>query len=164
MKNQKSEVSVLEQIALSGVTGSAEKLAEAKKKTLPGTYRGRIAIAVDYVITKAQSVPSTPTNNILSKAVIAKALVNLSPQAQTAFFDALEKAAIESIGKKEDTVAEVITDADARVHETLAKLEAKVVDNLPKVDRSGKTTIVISVARIDLADSTIDRTLKTAQA
>jgi hypothetical protein len=109
---------------------------EAKAALKSGTFAsGELTLRVPFTLTKGDDYEVKPTVNLLSQAVIAKALVYSGVTAD-AFKAALLKAATEAFDT-ESKVSDVLSADDARILQEVARIQAEVVDRLPKQHRNG---------------------------
>lgn len=115
----------------------------------PGSYSGKFSVTIDYSLVKGADYDVAPTANLLSKAVIAKALALMGFQADN-FYAALEAAALEVLVNGGAVADEVLNPA---VEAKLAELEAKVIARLPRAPRSGATKVKAKVSVIEAAES-----------
>jgi len=124
-------LSNIEAVALTkAVKGKADEIS-------PGSYSGKFTVEIDYSLVKGADYDVPPTCNLLSKAVIAKALSIMGFQADN-FLAALEKAALETLVNGGEVADAVLNPA---VEAKLADLEAKVIAKLPRSARSGATKV-----------------------
>ncbi len=139
-------LSEVERIAVAGAVGSAEALREIKHDLAPGSYSGSATIRVDFVVEKAEPYEAAPTVDLMSRPVIARALVISGFQREN-FYRALREAALEAYADGAN-VSELISEQDKGVVAEIAQLQAKVVDELPKAKRSGSTRVMATVRNI----------------
>lgn len=121
----------------------AKAVAADNKGILPGSYTGSVTVKVDYILQKSQDYDVAPTVNLLSKAVLAKALTKVNEATRNAFLAVLVEVATDVLGKGGEVADEV---QDANVLAKIAELEAKAIARLPRQPRSGTTKVKASVA------------------
>ena len=127
--------------------------AAAKKihgKIAVGNYTGGVTLNVKFTLQKDADYDTAPTVNLLSKAVLAKALVMSGIQADN-FLKCLREAAIESLedGTK---VADAVQE-DVRVLEKLDALFASVIAELPRQPRAGDTSVKAVITVVEPANA-----------
>lgn len=129
----------------------AVALAKAAKgkadEIIPGNYSGKFVVEIDYSLVKGADYEVAPTCNLLSKAVIAKALALMGFQADN-FYAALEAAALEVLVNGGEVADEVLNPAVAA---KLEELEAKVIAHLPRSHRSGATKVKATAKVVEAA-------------
>jgi len=139
-------LSPIDKIAMSALAGSSDALSKLKQGLAAGQYRGTINVRVDYVIDKAPEYSRPPTINLLSLAVVAKAIVMSGAQGQN-FLNALKKAALEAYAAGE-TVADTVKADDARVLEQIEAIKKEVVAALPLSKASGSTKVLATAYKV----------------
>ncbi len=101
MPNEKT-LSKIEAVALEK---AGKKLAAAASGTVStGKHAGMITVRLAYDLSKAEDYDTAPTVNLLSKAVLAKALVMSGIQADN-FLGALRDAAVVALNAGEKAAA-----------------------------------------------------------
>lgn len=139
-KPKQTELGALDSLALS------KAFAHGFKKDFPseipvGIYTGTAIIKVDWELSKDAPTEKKPTSKLLSKGVIAKAMVIMGIQADN-FLAALKTAAeFELLNSNNADVAKKLGDDDKRLEEKLEQLDAEVLSKLPKTPVSGKVTV-----------------------
>jgi hypothetical protein len=101
---------------------------------------------VDFSVAKASPTEAAATSNLLSAAVLAKALI-LSGVQRANFYAAMEKAAL-AVAADGGTVGGSVSEEDARVLAEIEALKKNVVAKLPAIKKSGNTTVVATVERV----------------
>lgn len=137
------------------VIASAIKDAEAKKAKnciKVGTYSGTMVVKISYVASKGAPTDKAATSTLLSKAVLAKALVRSGIQADL-FLSYLRDAAIEaSNANTATTVAEqVLSEDDKRVLQRIEDIDAQVLAKIPRLPVNGSTKVVAEVDVLEAA-------------
>ena len=117
------------------LTSTAKKIHE---KIPVGSYTGDVTLNVKFTLQKDADYDTAPTVNLLSKAVLAKALVMSGIQADN-FLQCLRDAAIESLDEG-TKVADAVQE-DVRVLEKLDALFSSVIAELPRQPRAGDTSV-----------------------
>lgn len=115
---------------------------KAKQAIAPkSSIKGEMTVRIPFEIKKGSNYDTAPTVNLLSKAVIAKALIN-SGVTRDAFKKALLEAATEALNGNQD-VATVLNEKDQRVMTMIEDVEREVIAALPRQPRSGSTKVRI---------------------
>jgi hypothetical protein len=141
----------LSKVEAAALAKAAKKIVDASTGSIAvGKHTGMITVRVAYDLNKAEDYDTAPTVNLLSKAVLAKALVMSGIQADN-FLGALRDAAVVALNAGEKA-ADILTEEDNRV---LAKMDAlfnQVIAELPRQTRAGSTT---GKVRLEVLDSVI---------
>lgn len=139
--------STLPQIVIAALSGLFTKAVtdNAKQNLEQGkTFEGELTIRVPYRLTKGINYDTAPTVNLLSRAVLAKALVYAGVTAP-AYEKALLKAATEALEGTE-TVGDVIQGDDERVAKMILEIQERVVQRLPRQPRNGVVSVSVLTA------------------
>ena len=137
-------LSTVERVAMAKGSNVCGSFKDGVSPSIPtGVYEGSFTVKVDFKVTKQDPYETPPTVNLMSKAVIAKAVVMSGIQADN-FFAALEKAALEAFQTKEK-VSDVVAEEDFRVQKRIDELTASVISKLPLAKRSGDTKVEAKV-------------------
>lgn len=139
----KATVTQLPAVIVALLSGIVKDTAEKEAKaTLPqgSKYEGEITVRIPYRVTKGEDYDVAPTVNLLSQAVLAKALVYSGVTAD-AYRVALLKAANEAL-TTDQTVAQVLSE-DERVADAILKVQNEVVAQLPRQPRKGVVKVNI---------------------
>jgi len=142
------QLNKIEAEAASRALGAAAKKISAKIPV--GEYSGEVSLRVRYTLTKDADYDTAPTVNLLSKAVLAKAMVMAGIQADN-FLKCLRDAAIESLGG-ETKLSDELQAEDERVAQKLDALFAGVIAQLPRQPRSGDTSVKAIIEVVDPAE------------
>jgi DNA-binding NarL/FixJ family response regulator len=136
-------MSGIDRVAVAAAMGKKDDVDTIKRKIPAGVYVGSLDLHIDYTLEKDTDYEVAPTVDLLSKAILCKALVMSGIQADN-FFNALYQAALDAYTKK-DNVGDVVTEADSRVLAKIKELQDKVTSQLPKAKRSGKTQVYAQI-------------------
>jgi hypothetical protein len=144
----KKAITPIEAVAI-GCCISDDNIKQYKRDIVPGVYSGKVAVEIEFMISKAASHMAAPTADLLSKAVIARAMVLMGSQRDN-FMKVLREAAEQALGgngKVGDAASE-----DARVLEQLDKLQKEVIAKLPLKEKSGGTRVIATVSKVAVAE------------
>lgn len=133
-----------EQILATVLSGAfTDKIVKAAKKAIKPNQvlKGEMMLRIPFEVKKGLSYDCAPTVNLLSKAVIAKALIN-SGVTREAFKNSLREAALEALNSDQE-VGEVLSAQDQRVMAMVEDVEREVIAALPRQPRSGSTRVTI---------------------
>ena len=145
MLNEKT----LSKVEAAALAKAAKKIVDASTGSIAvGKHTGMITVRVAYDLNKAEDYDTAPTVNLLSKAVLAKALVMSGIQADN-FLGALRDAAVIALNAGEKA-ADILTEEDNRVLAKMDLLFEKVIAELPRQPRAGSTT---GKVRLEVLDS-----------
>lgn len=120
-----------------------KKLGESAESPAAGKHQGEFLCRVTYEMNKGVDYETAPTVSLLSKAVLAKALVMSGIQADN-FLVNLLKVAKEALDADEK-VGPAMSEADTRVLTQMDALFSGVIAQLPRQPRSGSFTGSVSV-------------------
>lgn len=122
-------------IQVRAIQEAAKQVAKDLPDIRPGQYDGEVVCKIKYKLTKGEDYETIPTVSVLSKAVLAKAIV-LSGIQDDNFFNALKKV-MEQAFVENEKAADVMAEADARVLAKIEKMTTDVLAKLPKAGRAG---------------------------
>ena len=142
----KTELNNIEKIAVARSVGSTDEIGKLCKKLTPGTYNGKLSVTIDFSVEKNSDTEAAATSNILSIAVLAKAMILSGIQRQN-FYNAIEQAALAT-----GTIGDNLSEEDERVVAEIEALKEKVVAKLPKIQKSGATKVKAVVEKIVAVD------------
>jgi hypothetical protein len=130
------------QILIAVMSGlfSDEKVKEAKTSLLQGRkIKGEITLRIPYELSKGINYEVAPTVNLLSQAVLAKAIV-YSGVTAAAYKTGLTLAVKEALENGKN-VSEQLKAEDTRILKTIKDIQEEIVKQLPKQPRSGMTKV-----------------------
>lgn len=141
---QPEAVTTIERIVLSCATPQ-DDLKVLKKDLKPGQYQGKMAVLIDYLLTKAEPTDSVPDVVILTPEILARALIDAKVSIPV-FLASLKKAAIASL--TEARMSKELTEQVTTVTGAIAIIKDNLQSKMKKVPRSGATKAKLRVARL----------------
>jgi len=127
-------------IALRAAQEAAKQAGKKQSgKIRSGKYCGSVTVKVDFILNKGKNYTTAPTVNLLSKAVLAKAMVYAGIQSGN-FMKYLRWAATDAL-KQDIRVGCLMTDEDARVESKLDAMLKNVISKLPRQKREGEVSV-----------------------
>jgi hypothetical protein len=158
-QNMKKDIGLngIERVAIACSMGSTDAISKLKQEITPGTYEGSTMLKIDFTVTKLPSYETPPTVDLLSKAILCRALVIAGFQRDN-FYAALTQAALEAYAT-EKNVSEQVQESDKRVADEIAALTQQVISKLPMAKRSGKTTVKAEIKVLQAIETTAGETV-----
>ena len=136
----------IDSVQARAIQEAAKKIAKKLPAIAPGKYKGEVLARIKYDLSKGDDYDTAPTVNLLSKGVLAKALVMSGIQADN-FMACLKKAAIDAM-EAGDKVDIALAEEDARIEAKLEELFKQVIEKLPRQPRTGEVRCTAEIELI----------------